>query len=82
MAVMPSIWAHTCYILVKLCTKNVTVTKKSHLEAKGLKFLQLGHFLHYCPFRGGYFCSVDLEMAVYICLRVCLRVFAYGKGEF
>ena len=33
-----------------------------------VKSHQLGHFLFYCP-KGGYFCSVDLEMGVCVCLR-------------
>ena len=33
------------------------------------KLSQLGHFLFYCPFKGGYFSSVDLEMGVHVRLQ-------------
>ena len=57
--------------------------KKYHFE-KFLVYLkasqrsQLGHFLFYCPFKGGHFSSVDLEMGVHLRLR---EVSAYGRQK-
>ena len=54
------------------------VPKKYHFESSS-KLSQLGHFLFHCPFKRGYFSSVDLEMGVRVRLR---EVSAYGNVEF
>ena len=34
------------------------------VDFKASRLSQIGHFVFYCPFKGGYFSSVDLEMDV------------------
>ena len=47
------------------------------MDFKASKLSQLsGHFLFYCPFKGDYFSTVDLEMSVLVHLR---EVSAYGE---
>ena len=46
------------------------------MDFKARKLSQLGHFLFYCPFKGGYLSNVDLEMGVRVLLR---EVSAYGR---
>ena len=48
------------------------------MDLKASKLSQLGHFLFHCPFKGGYFSSVNLEMVVRVRLR---EVSAYGRLE-
>ena len=53
-----------------------SLTWKLLVDVKASKLSQLGYFLFYCPFKGGYFSSLDLEMGVRVCLQ---GVFAYGR---
>ena len=46
------------------------------MDLKAVKLSQLGHILFYCPFKGGYFSTVDLEMGVRVRLR---EASAYGR---
>ena len=39
------------------------------VDFKACKLSQLRHFLFYCPFKGGYFRPVDLEMGVQVGLQ-------------
>ena len=39
------------------------------MEFNASKLSQLGHFPVYCPFMGGYFSSLDLEIGVRVRLR-------------
>ena len=67
-----------CKILVNAQKCNYAVSFcKFLVDLKASKLSQLGHFLFYCPFKGGYFSSVDLEVGV----RVCLREVAAGYIE-
>ena len=45
-------------------------------EFKVSRLSQVGYFLFYCPFVGGYFSTVDLEIGVGVRLR---EVAAYGR---
>ena len=47
-------------------------------ELKASKLSQLGHFLFHCPFKGGYFSPLDLEMSVRVRIQ---EVSAYGRLE-
>ena len=51
-----------------------SLTCKLLVDLKASKLTQLGHFLFYCPFKGGYFSSVDLEMVVRVRLREVKKV--------
>ena len=57
------------------------VQKKPGLNRVKASKSRLGHFPFYCPFKGGYFSTVDLEMHVRVRL---LEVSAYGtlKGQY
>ena len=46
--------------------KIVLIENYSVVNFKASKLSQLGHFLFYCPFKGGYFSTVDLEMGVFV----------------
>ena len=88
MAVVPSI---QCFRLVHakfLLTHQSAITVKLFLvrligkllvDFKARKLSQLGYFLFQCPFKGGYFSSVVLEMGVSVRLRG--EVPAYGRLE-
>ena len=45
------------------CLRLILVDFKANLLS------QLGHFLFYCLFKGGYFSTLDLEMGVRVRLR-------------
>ena len=45
------------------CFRLILVDFKANLLS------QLGHFLFYCLFKGGYFSTLDLEMGVRVRLR-------------
>ena len=76
----------------EICNYCKIVPKKSHwkqeiisltisclkllVDFKASKLSQLGHFLFYFPFKGGYFRTVDLEMGVHVRLQ---EMSAYGR---
>ena len=39
------------------------------MDLRASHLSQLSHFLFHCPFKGGYYSSVDLEMGVHIRLQ-------------
>ena len=61
-------------IMVKLFSRSLI--SKFLADFKASKLSQLDHYPVYCPFEGGYFCSVDLEIGVCICLW---EVSTYGR---
>ena len=65
-------------ILARPTDYRASVVKplRPRLEKASGTVPQLGHFLFHCPFKGGYFSSVDLEIGVCARLR---EVSAYGK---
>ena len=62
--------------MVKLFLRSLTGIWKLLVDLKARKLSQLGYFLFYCLFMGGYFSSVNLEMGVRVHLR---EVSAYGR---
>ena len=62
--------------MLKLFLRNLIW--KFLVDLKARKLSQLGHFPVHCPFKGGYFSSMNLKMGVGVRFR---EVSTYGRLE-